>query len=334
MNAGKLHYMSEEKQKKLEDVGFVFVPPPQNLDQWTVNFNKLQAYKDENGHVRVPYAYPQDPGLGTWVETLRTQYVRLKRGRSSRLTEERMKMLEDLGMEWEVKKAATAEEDEKPAPQKPSGRGTWESRFDELKDYKEKYGDCAVPNNYPPNKRLGSFVKKQREDYRLYNSGKHSPMNPERIKRLESLGFAWTVTNREYYHDSWTRRFEELKEFRVQHGHCFVPRTYPENQKLAYWVERQRQDYRNLQKGKPSKMTVDRIGVLESAGFHWSSKEQKQLGIPPVPTAARAAARPSSQDPPALPGAEEVTDADVAEAITEAVAHAEANLDDPDHASV
>ena len=338
MKAGKRHYMTKEKLKKLEDAGFVFVPPPQNVDQWTVNYNKLAKYKEENGNCRVPYSYPEDPGLGTWVETLRTQYTRLKRGRSSRLTNERIRMLEDLGMEWEVKKApsaAVADDGHSPAPQKPTGRGSWETRFEELKAYKEVHGHANVPNNYPPNKRLGSFVKKQREDYRLYNSGKHSAMSPERIERLESLGFAWTVTNREYYHDSWARRFQELKEFKAHFGHCFVPRQYPENQKLAYWVERQRQDYRNLQKGKPSKMTTDRVGVLEAAGFHWSPKEQKELGIPPVPTAARGAAVSlSPQDPPALPGTEEVTDADVAGAITEAVAHAEANLNEKEMASV
>lgn len=322
MQAGKVHYMSKEKLKKLEDVGFVFNPQPQNLDQWTVNFTKLTKYKEANGDCRVPYTYPQDPGLGTWVETLRTQYWRLKRGRSSRLTDERIKTLEELGMEWEV--TSTADD-----AQKPGGRGSWEMRFEELKAYKEENGDCNVPNNYPQNKKLGSFVKKQREDYRLRQSGKHSPMNDERIKRLESLGFAWTVINREYYHDSWARRFEELKEFKAQNGHCFVPRKYPENQPLAYWVERQRQDYRNLQKGKPSKMTADRVGVLEEVGFHWSAKEQKTLGIPPVATAAK----PSTLEPPALPAAaEDVADADVADAIGEAMAHAEEQMNE--HASV
>jgi Helicase associated domain len=36
----------------------------------------------------------------------------------------------------------------------------------------------------------------------------------------------------------WTERFEELLVFREQHGHLFVPHTYPPNQQLAQWVKR------------------------------------------------------------------------------------------------
>lgn len=36
----------------------------------------------------------------------------------------------------------------------------------------------------------------------------------------------------------WTERFQELLDFRNQHGHLFVPHSFPPNQQLAQWVKR------------------------------------------------------------------------------------------------
>jgi hypothetical protein len=38
----------------------------------------------------------------------------------------------------------------------------------------------------------------------------------------------------------WEERFRQLRMYRDEHGHCNVPKTYPENQKLATWVNTQR----------------------------------------------------------------------------------------------
>jgi hypothetical protein len=75
--------------------------------------------------------------------------------------------------------------------------------------------------------------------------------------------------------DSWEQRLQELRAFREQHGHCYVPRKFPENQALAYWVDRQRSDYRNLAKGKSSKMTQERIAILKQVGFEWDCTQRE-----------------------------------------------------------
>lgn len=38
----------------------------------------------------------------------------------------------------------------------------------------------------------------------------------------------------------WEDCFKDLVKFHKQHKHCLVPKIYPENQKLAYWVQRNR----------------------------------------------------------------------------------------------
>jgi hypothetical protein len=41
------------------------------------------------------------------------------------------------------------------------------------------------------------------------------------------------------FHDGqWDERFRDLMSFREEHGHLFVPHSYPANQKLAQWVKR------------------------------------------------------------------------------------------------
>lgn len=303
---GKPTKMTDDKLKKLEEIGFDFAAqtPP---DQWTVYFNKLVKYREAEGHCRVPYTYPEDPGLGAWVDTCRTQYWRRINGRSSRMTDKRLEMLEGIGFVWEVPNEGEnigMEEDPASsslvtpsydlAPSRSAARVTWDTRFDELAAYKEANGHCNVPSNYAQNKKLGSFVKKQREDYRKKKDGKKSPMSDTRIQKLEGIGFQWSVSKKtgDQSADSWDQRLEDLRAFKEQHGHCFVPRVYPENQALAYWCERQRQDYRNITRGRPTKMSEERISKLEQVGFQWDGKlsAQRAHGIdnPPTKRAAKA----------------------------------------------
>jgi len=329
LQKGRPTKMTDDKMKKLEEVGFDFDPPKQKVDRWTVNFNNLVKYREAEGHCRVPYTYPEDPGLGTYVDTCRTQYWRRKNGRSSRMTDKRIEMLEGIGFDWENPN----EEDEMDmndpdssslvtpvytiAPSRSASRVTWDTRFDELVSFEKANGHCTVPNSYPQNKKLGSFVKKQREDYRKKMSGKKSPMTDLRIQKLEGIGFQWTVSKNtgDQSLDSWQQRLEELRAFKEQHGHCFVPRQFPENQALSYWVERQRQDYRNLSKGKPSKMAEGRIAILEQVGFHWdgTNREMRAQGINVPPRKKRSSKAEKTA----------AAAADHADAIEEAIAVAE-----------
>ena len=56
----------------------------------------------------------------------------------------------------------------------------WETRFNELIQYKAKHGDCKVPRSQGP---LGRWVRQQRE---VYKKGK---LSQYRIDRLNGIGF-------------------------------------------------------------------------------------------------------------------------------------------------
>lgn len=53
-----------------------------------------------------------------------------------------------------------------------------------------------MPQHYPPNRSLGKWVAKQREQYRFHREGKHSFLTEERIDLLKAAGFVWQIKGR------------------------------------------------------------------------------------------------------------------------------------------
>lgn len=50
---------------------------------------------------------------------------------------------------------------------------------------------CHVPTKYKENSALGRWISKQRAAYKKYRKGEKSNMTADKIRRLESIGFAW-----------------------------------------------------------------------------------------------------------------------------------------------
>lgn len=60
----------------------------------------------------------------------------------------------------------------------------WEARFSELREFREKFGHCRVPQAWKENKKLGSWVA------RVRNQKRKNKLKEDRIKALEDLGIA------------------------------------------------------------------------------------------------------------------------------------------------
>mmetsp|Transcript_8341 Transcript_8341/g.13050 ORF Transcript_8341/g.13050 Transcript_8341/m.13050 type:complete len:354 (+) Transcript_8341:60-1121(+) len=93
---------------------------------------------------------------------------------------------------------------------------------------------------------------------------------PTKIRRKDLNDI---IRFRPYQAEKWQERYQELLDFREEHGHCLVPHTYPLNPELGRWVKRQRYHYSLLMKGKQTSMTVARVKLLEEIGFVWDSHE-------------------------------------------------------------
>jgi hypothetical protein len=68
---------------------------------------------------------------------------------------------------------------------------SWETFFEELRDYLRNHGDCNVPEKYRLNPSLGEWVRKQRHDYSLKCGGDQGAMAAEHEAKLNALGFSW-----------------------------------------------------------------------------------------------------------------------------------------------
>lgn len=150
---------------------------PFHEEKWSYHFQELRAFKEANGHCLVPHTYPEKPHLARWVKRQRRQYkLRMEGNKNSTMTEERIKILNDIGFVWD------------------SHEVIWNERFSQLLAYKQKCGHCRVPSYCKECPQLASWVKCQRRQYKLYwEEGKGSSMNLDRIKLLNSIGFIWEV---------------------------------------------------------------------------------------------------------------------------------------------
>ena len=72
-------------------------------------------------------------------------------------------------------------------------RKPWDVRFQELIEYKERYGHTKVPQSSPY---LGNWVHQQRTHYKLMIQGKKSLMTPARAEKLNAIGFIFEVKPR------------------------------------------------------------------------------------------------------------------------------------------
>jgi hypothetical protein len=88
----------------------------------------------------------------------------------------------------------------------------------------------------------------------------------------DNEGCQMSARFRRYEFDRWADRFQEMKYYRMRHGHCLVPHNCPENQKLVQWVKRQRYQYKLKQLGLHSTLTdVRQTALEEMGGFIWDS---------------------------------------------------------------
>ena len=147
---------------------------------------------------------------------------------------------------------------------------TFDEHFHELQTFKERHGHCIVPKEYKENKRLGAWCSRLRmmKSGTVPNTGGFK-LTPERIKRLENMGFRWTTTK------TFDEYFHELQAYKEKHGHCIVPRGYKGNKKLGDWCFRLRSMKSGVRHNSGNyKLIPERIKRLEDIGFRWRHASQ------------------------------------------------------------
>ncbi len=220
--------LSADRIKRLNSIGFSWDP---HTEQWEENFAALQSFNKREGHCRPPNRHLEDGlNLSSWVTFQR--HLKIK----GKLAANRIKRLEALGLSWDP----LAEQ--------------WEESFAALKEFHKREGHCRLPNNHIEGKvKIALWAGVQRQ------SKSNGKLSPDRIRRLESLGFSWDSRT-----DQWEQAFDALKSFRKQNGNCRVSQSLiVEGIKLGSWVNHLR-----MAKNR-GQLTPDRIKRLDLLGFSW-----------------------------------------------------------------
>jgi DNA-binding TFAR19-related protein (PDSD5 family) len=220
--------LTPERIERLEAIGFVW---DQHTQQWEEGLAALERFKEREGHCSVSYLHKEDDlKLGTWVGT--------QRGHKYTLTPERFKRLEAIGFVWD------------PRTQ------NWEEGFAALKRFKDREGDLLLKRGHKEDGlNLSGWVGTQR--------GSKDTLTPERIQRLEELGFVWDPLTQQ-----WEEGFAALKQFWEREGNWLVISGHKENGiKLGAWVSAQRRNKDTL--------TPERRQRLDEIGFVWDTLTQQ-----------------------------------------------------------
>jgi superfamily II DNA or RNA helicase len=149
--------LSVDRITRLEKLGFEWDP---FIVDWEIQFEALIAYHSRHGHCRVPATSKDFKQLASWIRTQRKRYL------LGKLLKEQITRLEAIQFDWDPYNSL------------------WENKFKTLEIFKTKHGHCRVPLS---DKVLGNWFMVQR---RNYSKGQ---LSPDRIARLEALGFEWKV---------------------------------------------------------------------------------------------------------------------------------------------
>ncbi|EJK74183.1 hypothetical protein THAOC_04153, partial [Thalassiosira oceanica] len=209
-------------------------------DVWELNYKDLMNYKEEHGDCDVPQSMG---ALGDWVFNQRITYTK------GSLAKERVGRLDDMGFTWRF----VATDGAAVLSKLRRWEELWDWRYRELKEYREKHGDCNVSYDQGS---LGIWVSTQRQKY------KKGKLSDERIARLESIDFVWDRQEQQ-----WSDRFDELTKFLAEQSD-FNVRTYQGPNLLGAWVGTQREAY------KKGKLSDERINLLEGIGFSWEPLDE------------------------------------------------------------
>jgi hypothetical protein len=161
-------------------------------------------------------------------------WVVIQRSNRKNLSAERVRLLEEIGLEWN------------------SLEEGWNRKYEELKEFKIKHGHLNVPEKLSS---LSGWVQKQRHGY----------MTPERRALLDRIGFLWNPIR-----DFWDEKFRELVSFHKKHGHIRIPQ-HKSTIHLNRWLSNMKSGHIPLEN--------ERIQRLKNAGFKELAEQCRKYEI-------------------------------------------------------
>ncbi len=235
----KYGVLGEDRIRKLNRIGMVW-GSYRDLS-WERYYTEAKKYYEEHGSLNTNVNDVTDSGarLGAWICQLRT--YRKSGIQKAYLTEERVKMLDEIGMIWDVPDYL------------------WEENFMECLQYYRMHGNLDIPNAYrsPRGLKIGDWIRRQR----LIRNGKTkgAKLTEEQIARLDSIGMVWMSK----LEQRWEKGYAEAKAYYEIYGNLNVPATYlsPTGYKLGGWIADRRERGKEKHSAK-QQARLDAIGMV------------------------------------------------------------------------
>jgi len=227
---------------------------------WMEMYEDLCEFRKLHGHCRVPprRSYKVNPGLAQWVCTQRENYHRYQteqadtRHKNHAVGRQRIELLNRINFVWKLEPRTIP----------------WETKFQELLEYKRLQGHCDVPTKHET---LGRWVDTQRYHYKLYKENRPNRMTPEKIQQLNSIGgWNWKLKDQQKW--NWNELYNKLVDYHQTHGHSMVPKLYALDRRLGLFVQKQRSAY------KAGTLPQPKIELLERIDFQWVVRDRSGGG--------------------------------------------------------
>ena len=237
--------LTEQQIARLDSIGMEW--GNRNDAAWEHGLEEARKFREQFGNLQVPAKYKtkNDYPLGKWINNAR------KRRSDGKLTEERIRQLNQLGMAWKVFDVR------------------WEQGYALAAAYAQEYGNLDVPRDYKTadGKTLGRWIQNQELAY------EQKKLSADQIKRLETIGMQWGSR----YDRQWNEVYQAAKRYFEANGNLDIPVAYisPEGYALGKWVRRQQYAYRNPEKSNAI-LSQERIELLDAVGMQWEKPDSWQ----------------------------------------------------------
>jgi hypothetical protein len=234
---------------------------------WLVMFEALKEHKEQTGSLDIDPSDASKNAIRQWVGEQRHQYKLFQSSSTSLskkafMTLTKIQMLTDLGFDFDKdkNKVGTISKSSQRV-RKEQNNKRWEEMFASLQKYKQEHGTLDVKKD-PENIGLYNWVQAQRLEYKKLADENDSKLSAKKIQRLLDLGFSFSKRSK---YMKWNDRIEQLKEYKIKHGHLKIPINDPE---LGDFAARQRTEYAKYIEGrKDTVMTAAKEKQLRDLGF-------------------------------------------------------------------
>lgn len=235
VNYRKKQFLSEARIRRLESIGMDWQTADERF--WNESYAKCKSYYAE--HNSLEGVRRTDPNLAAWLVVQRKKY------KEGTLSDEKIQLLNDVGMIWSF--------------------DTWTQFYEAAKRFYESNGHLDIQAGHVTDDglKLGCWFRTMR------NMHREGMLSEEKKQLLESIGMKWDSQLMR----SWLEKYRMAKAYYESHGDLNIKVKYvtSDGTKLGKWISTQRTSYYN------GTLTDEQIELLEKIGMVWNRDDSRWM---------------------------------------------------------